>query len=439
MTESEIPTLAKAAVKFGEGWEAFTTGISTIANITSEAGSWLFQINRITIEAFAKRHFPECYRLLDGEDLRLVRAFLEVESLSNTYSLLGGKGLREGASEIMLEGPDRAAFVADAFGPGRAHDTSYVERQAGWEDGDERWFFINGIATSRPLARLNARRLRELLGKSFAFIHNPTQGPVHDIIESALQKFTNVNTEPVARAFVEIASALLDDEVEKVAIVAHSQGTIVMGDVLDLIYCSISYDNFARTNMNLEEFEEFMRTSHGSVRSFELHDSWKRLENRAALVCEKLELYMFANAASRMCYLDEGGRLPHIESFANEHDIVTRLGSLAQDEFHEEDLVRIHGPLYTRRRYGHLLNAHYLSDLEGTPFRLLPPRGGDTPKCVERSVHQPIHGNPAGKNAKSEQLLDGAAESRFMKLAREHSAQIGGLRASDSQLKPAAE
>lgn len=120
--------------------------------------------------------------------------------------------------------------------------------------------------------------------------------------------------------------------------------------------------------MNLEEFEEFMRSSHGTVKSYDLHRCWDALKDQGDLVRRKLELYMFANAASRMCYLDEKARLPHIESYANEHDIVTRLGSLARDEFHEKDIVRIHGTLFTRRCYGHLLNAHYLSDLDGTPF-----------------------------------------------------------------------
>jgi hypothetical protein len=154
-----------------------------------------------------------CFRLLEGDDLSLVRAFVEVESLSNTYSLLGGMGLLQAGSEIMLGRDDRKDFFADAFGPGAAHDSSSVERQTVGTAARERWFFINGIVTSRALARKNAARLQDLLGKSFTIVHNPTQGLVHDIIESALQKFTNINTEPVARAFVEIAIAILNEDV----------------------------------------------------------------------------------------------------------------------------------------------------------------------------------------------------------------------------------
>jgi hypothetical protein len=111
----------------------------------------------------------------------------------------------------------------------------------------------------------------------------------------------------------------------------------------------------------------------------------------------KLELYMFAGAASRMCYIDETQKIPHIESFANEHDIVTRLGSLARDDFHKEDLIRIDGSLFTCDRYGHLLNAHYLPDFVRGNYRL---RNDKVEECIGASVHDPVRGNPCLKHPK---------------------------------------
>ncbi len=69
----------------------------------------------------------------------------------------------------------------------------------------------------------------------FTTIYNPTQGLIRDIVESAMQKFTNVNSETVARALIALAAALADPSVEKVRVLAHSQGSIVMGDVLDML------------------------------------------------------------------------------------------------------------------------------------------------------------------------------------------------------------
>lgn len=377
-------------------------------NATGEIYDWIVNINRLRIESFAKRRFSECYEQLDGGDIRLMTAFLEPEWMSNTWSLLYGRGSSEVRSEYSLDRPGVVALVDDAFGPLAMRDNSFVVAQDGAYDNDERWFFINGIATSRDLARLNVEALARLFNRKFITIHNPTQGPVHDLVEAALQKLTNINTEPVARAFVEITAALLDPMVKKVVVIGHSQGTIVTGDVLDLIYCSVDPKYFDRTNMNREDFEEFFVFSHGTLNSDELRAARAQLNGQDALVCEKLELYMFANAASRMCYLDCDGRKPRIESFANERDIVTRLGVLASDAFHAEDLIRIDGPVFTCRRYGHLLNTHYLPGLLAGEYKLLSPHAD---RCIGSSVHEDVLGNPCDKNP---QRVAGDTDSRLM-------------------------
>ena len=73
----------------------------------------------------------------------------------------------------------------------------------------------------------------------------------------------------------------------------------------------------------------------------------------------KLEIYCFANCAREMTYFDEAARIPWIESFGNEHDLVARLGMLAPHP--EEWQITIDGPRYLHKdSWGHLLNAHYL-------------------------------------------------------------------------------
>jgi hypothetical protein len=285
--------------------------------------------------------------------------------------------------------------LKDSFGSLATRDNSSVIRPENANQGNERWFFINGISTSRELAQQNARALRAIFAHEITTIHNPTQGFVHDLVEAALQKLTNINTEPVARAFVEIVEALLNDSVEKVVVLAHSQGTIVTGDVLDLIYCGVDLNYLNRTNMNDRDLEEFLAVSHGTVPAYLVKSRFEGLKGKANLVMEKLELYMFANAASRMCYLDPQGCRPHIESFVNERDIVTRLGALAPDAFHREDLIRIDGPVFSHRRFGHLLNSHYLPGLKARQYELLPASDG---RCIGSSVYDDVKGNPCDKN-----------------------------------------
>lgn len=385
------------------------------SNLVRQGTAWFFNVNRIGILRFIRRRFPDCYKVLDGGDKRIVRAFLDPDSISNTFSLLGGKNGPADETELAFRTREVLHLLQDTSGSEADFDNSFVARQRGADSGSERWFFINGIATSRDVARLNVDVLSSMFKRPFTLIHNPTQGLTNDLVESALQKFTNINTEPVARAFFEIGHALLDDAVKDVVVLAHSQGTIITGDVLDLIYCSIDRKYFDRTNMDDEDFDTFLNQSAGTVKASELKAVAARLKEAGPKIVEKLQLYMFANAASRMCYLDEEQKSPHIESFANEHDIVTRLGSLARDVFHVEDLIRIDGSLFTCDRYGHLLNAHYLPDFRAGNYK----RSAEAPEtCIGMSVHDPVKGNPCQKHPKH---LTGPKDSRL--LALYHAAQ----------------
>jgi hypothetical protein len=159
--------------------------------------------------------------------------------------------------------------------------------------------------------------------------------------------------------------------------------------------------------MDDEDVASFRKYSYGTVHSYEIRRLMDMLRDRADQVAEKLELYMFANAASRLCYLFPERCLPHIESYANEHDIVTRLGALARDVFHEEDLVRIDGPVFTCNRYGHQFSAHYLPGLIAGQYELLEPYGGP---CVGDSVHDAVRGNPCAKNPRR---TEGPTQSRL--------------------------
>lgn len=366
------------------------------ASALKQGADWALNFNRRRILTATERMYPRHYRLLDGGSKRIIRAFLDPETVSNTYSMLGGRGGMNVESEYRSSRAEVVRYLLDVAGSEATFDNSFVEVQrdadgADATEGPERWFFINGIATGRDLARRNVTALYRMFRRPFTLIHNPTHGLLEDLVECALQKFTNINTEPVARAFLHIADALLDDRVEAVVVIAHSQGTMVMGDVLDLIYGSFSPRCFELTNMYKEEFESFMSTSTGTVNSAQLQERQRRLREKGGAVVEKLQLYMFSNAASRMCYLDPERRIPHIESYANEHDIVARLGVLARPAFHHEDLLHIDGSLFTCRRYGHLLNAHYLPEFERGHYELRVERPDG---YVGTSIHDPVQGNP---------------------------------------------
>ena len=360
-------------------------------NLARQLITWFTYVHRLGVLHLAKSRFPDLYRDLDGGDKRILRAFLDPDSLSNTWSLLGGGSALGTDGEFRLPAADIVQLLSDAFGTEATFDNSFVERHPEVPARPERWFFLNGIATSRQVARRNVEKLSELFNRRFTLIHNPTQGLTNDLMESSLQKFTNANTEPVARAFLEISRALLDDEVNLVPVIAHSQGTIILGDVLDLIYISIDPKLYDRTNLDDQDWNYFTQYASGTVKAAELRQVAAQLSKKGVPILAKLELYLFANAASRVCYVEAEQKIPHIESYANEHDIVTRLGCLARDDFHEEDLIRIDGSLFTCNRYGHLLNAHYLPDFVAGRFEL---RNQRVTRSIGSSVHDPVTGNP---------------------------------------------
>jgi len=403
--------------------QALHDGPHVAASWIGTLWDWFVHVNRNRIIQLARDRYPDEFAQLEGGDVRLLDSFLDPNPLSNTVSLLGWPlDLRwpspDSELHLGLEPWNAVAFLQDTGGPLAPYGNSAVlgdGREA------ERWFFLNGILTDRQLALRNAARLRDLLDRDVVTIYDSTQGLIPDLVASALQKFTNIHTEPVAFALIQIGKALLDPAVRRVAVVAHSRGTIVTGDVLDLVYCAIDPKYLDRTNMNARDLETFQERSFKTAQAYEVQSVLRELKGREDVV-EKLELYMFANAASKMCYLDKRRRIPHLESFANEHDIVARLGCLARDEFHAQRLLRIDGPVYLRRgAYGHLLNAHYLREIAAGVYEPLQAPEGPAP-CVGDFVHQRVAANPCARNGS---WIPGPpdAPSRFVEYVREAAAQ----------------
>lgn len=98
-------------------------------------------------------------------------------------------------------------------------------------------------------------------------------------------------------------------------------------------------------------------------------------DDHFARLLGKLELYLFANCADRVNYAmtlkTAGGQvigLPYLENFANEHDVIARLGVLSPLRNVEAGPIAIDGPVYVQTgddAWGHFLNAHYLRPIVG--------------------------------------------------------------------------
>ena len=260
---------------------------------------------------------------------------------------------------------------------------------------DERWFFINGVATNRAVAEMNAALLSRIFGRSFTVIQNSTNSLALDLAQCVIGKEyktrPNLNsmgtmTEPALKATLAVLAALNQEEVRKVVVVAHSQGTIIMANALRAIVAFLrAVEQGPKESATVQASDvaasltfEAKQESELALR-VEVEKAFTEFVTRTPSPLDKvrkLEVYTFANCADKMKYAftDSAGKsYPFMEHFANERDLVARLGVLAPCR--EEagcTAVEIDGPVYERKghgrlkrgAWGHLLNEHYLFPVE---------------------------------------------------------------------------
>ncbi len=199
----------------------------------------------------------------------------------------------------------------------------------------EKWIYINGIATDQKSAISNGRLMNSMFGRPIHVVHNPTDGPVLDILEciagkTELIKYGEIEPRQVLMKFVKDSlKEAKANGMEKVVLLAHSQGTIITGNTLRLL-----------------------------GEDPEVKDLMKEL----------LEVYTFAGCAHRM----PGENVKYHENMSNGGDTVAWLGhvcprplkftwrntSLKPIEFTYKD--GIDQSIVEDKDVGHFLASHYL-------------------------------------------------------------------------------
>jgi hypothetical protein len=161
-------------------------------------------------------------------------------------------------------------------------------------------------------------------------IHNRTYGVIFDLIECLIQRDFSYMTSDVRIAYNTLKTTLLNPNCEKLVLIAHSQGGIIVAAALDALYA-------------------------------ELEPS----------VVSKLELYTFGSAANHLNNPPRSAqtpgskrRLTTVEHYANGKDFVARLGVLNFATTKEDMKAHFVGKVFTRiGEGGHLLSEHYLGPM----------------------------------------------------------------------------
>ncbi|MCG8422401.1 MAG: hypothetical protein MJE77_31175 [Proteobacteria bacterium] len=236
----------------------------------------------------------------------------------------------------------------------------------------ERWFFVNGVVENQALAIMNTAMLSRLVYRPITLIHNATRSLVIDLVEAVIGKsFTpdprlpdhRTMTEPAVKAALAIVNALCSPDADRVVVVAHSQGTIITANVLRAINKALCrFDQGHPTPTDADNLldkvvlDALLAVTQGSPAP--------PVECVAELL-KKLEVYTLATCADHMTHLVEtqdNRRMPYLEHFANQYDLVARLGVLSPLNGNDPR-IRIDGTVYQRTgrpSWGHLCNVHYL-------------------------------------------------------------------------------
>lgn len=214
----------------------------------------------------------------------------------------------------------------------------------------EKWFFINGIATSPPVAMLNCLELARVFNRPIHLIHTATWSAVWDFWDSIIARTLRKDGYLSKPAYDVVKEALVTHD--RVIIIGHSQGTIVSSYIARKLLKDKKYRHLA----------------------------------------PKLEIYCLAGVADslrvdKLLSEKAGHGVPYVEHFANGLDFFCRIGVLAHQDHTAGALFKI------ADRKGHLLNDHYLAGLErgdycGGKSRLHHYVNGGTPTTADYVHHQ---------------------------------------------------
>lgn len=85
----------------------------------------------------------------------------------------------------------------------------------------------------------NINSISAIFGRPVTGIHNRTYGVLGDLMECLIQRDLLYSTEDTRLTYNYMKTTLLDPEVKRVVVLAHSQGGIIVSSVIDALYADL--------------------------------------------------------------------------------------------------------------------------------------------------------------------------------------------------------
>ncbi|KAI9833185.1 MAG: hypothetical protein M1819_003808 [Sarea resinae] len=210
---------------------------------------------------------------------------------------------------------------------------------------NERWVFVNGIATDYHGLQMNCDRLALTFGRRIIGVHNRTIGLFGDLVECLLQRDLSYNSMDTRVAYDYMKKFALDPTVSKVIVIGHSQGGIIVSMAVDRILADLASDVVSK-------FEIY---TFGSAASH-FNDPLRSPSGGTFLSSPRR-----ASSTRKQVLLRPHRIIRHIEHYCNEWDPVTRWGVFDNIWLPSRIANRYCGAVFVRRgATGHLLTQHYL-------------------------------------------------------------------------------
>mmetsp|Transcript_28323 Transcript_28323/g.42309 ORF Transcript_28323/g.42309 Transcript_28323/m.42309 type:complete len:488 (-) Transcript_28323:307-1770(-) len=253
------------------------------------------------------------------------------------------------STTFMEEGKDRRNWFWDLLFDEEEQFLGYEEVYGGEvvnDHPDELWIYINGIGTDLEAGKNHCKNMYDMFGRPVKLMHNPTDSFVLDLFECLMGKtglLRHCTTGPRKFILQELEEEMKKDY-KKIVLVAHSQGTIITGNVI------------ADFNDIIDGTEECSDEERALIK-----------DNMS-----KMEVYLVASAAHYV----NGKYVSNLECLSNRGDPVAVAGHLYPEVLKRFWFnTRGAGMLYNdcidqveKASWGHMMEPHYLIPMQKGAF-----------------------------------------------------------------------